>query len=385
MASKKPKNPSPAKTAGVAAKAGALAGGRGKGVVPRVHFAKPRQRANQNDVIFSPGYTVTSTTDGRGRLLKDVEVICCFWGRFWTRSAPAPSPSAGDYALAIQAMLSGTYMSRLGQYRGINKGSLAYCDFNDTSDPADLYTNADVIAMLKGRFQNTNMPNPATGHDRFYAVIVPPGIRNSLTQYAGEHGSFDYNGSKAYFAWVGNTGSLTGHDCVTKVFSHELTEACTDPDVDNGNGYGILVNGTQAGGALVKNDEIGDTCNNQYATVNMNGISCTVQSYWSKEDNACVLPVSPPKNAALDIVAVRKVYSRSLRLDYISRVKAQDAAGLVYWLFRSEVIDAISSNGNRFFVNGDDGTRSEVMIESHYIRTRPDASKRDNLLSLPAF
>jgi hypothetical protein len=117
----------------------------------------------------------------------------------------------------------------------------------------------------------------------------------------------------------------------------------------------------------------------------MNGISCTVQSYWSKEDNACVLPVSPPKNAALDIVAVRKVYSRSLRLDYISRVKAQDAAGLVYWLFRSEVIDAISSNGNRFFVNGDDGTRSEVMIESHYIRTRPDASKRDNLLSLPAF
>ncbi len=66
----------------------------------------------------------------------------------------------------------------------------------------------------------------------------------------------------------------------------------TDPNVDNGLGYGILVNGT--------------------------------------------------KNASLDIVAVRKLHSRALGLDYIDRVKAKDAAGLTYWLHRSEVINLLS-------------------------------------------
>ncbi len=354
-------------------------------LVGRVHPAKPRKKINQNDIIFSPEYTITSTTDGNGRLLKNVEVIICFWGRYWTRTSPAPSPSTGDFAAAFQAILTGSYMTKLSQYRGIGKGSLTYCDFNDTSDPSNLYTNAQVIAMLKDRFKNSPMPVPVSTSDRFYAVIVPPGIQNSNTQFAGQHGSFLYNSAQAYYCWVGNTGSLTGHDCVTKVFSHEMVEAVTDPNVDNGNAKGILVNGTKADGTAVTNDEIGDNCNDQFATVNMNGISCTVQSYWSKEDNACVLPVPPAKNASLNIIAVRKKHSSALRLDYIDKVKATDGSGLTYWLFRAEVINLILSNGNRFFVNGDDGTRSEVMIESHYIRTRPDASKRDNLLSLPTF
>ncbi len=345
----------------------------------KVKMSKPPKKVKKADSIFSPDYTVTSTVDHNGRLLKNVEVICCFWGRFWTRTSPAPSPSASEYALAIQFMLTGTYLSKMSQYRGIGKGTLVYCDFNDSTDPVDDYTNQNVIDMLKNRFQNTNMPNPANSHDRFYAVIVPPGIRNSIHQYAGEHGSFDYNSTKAYYAWIGNTGSLTGHDCVTKVFSHELTEVMSDPDVDNTSAKGILVNGTG-----VTNDEIGDTCNNQFATVNANGVNCTLQSYWSKEDNACVLPVDPPKNAALEITAIRKVYSSSLRLHYIDKVKAI-GAGRTYWLHRSEVINLMLSNNNSFFVNGDDGTHSDVMIERHYIRTRSDWSKRDNLLSLPSF
>lgn len=97
-----------------------------------------------------------------------------------------------------------------------------------------------------------------------------------------------------------------------------------------------------------------------------------------------MLPVNPPKNASLNIVAVRKIYSKSLLIHYIDKVKVEDA-GRTYWLARGEVIDLILFNNNRFFVNGDDGTRSEVMIERHYIRTRRDWSKRDNLLSLPSF
>ena len=44
-------------------------------------------------------------------------------------------------------------------------------------------------------------------------------------------------------------------------------------------------------GTGVTNDEIGDTCNNQFTTVDMNGVQCSVQAYWSKADNICILPV----------------------------------------------------------------------------------------------
>ena len=139
--------------------------------------------------------------------------------------------------------------------------------------------------MLTDRIKNHGMPAPVSGHNRFYAVIAPQGINNSLSQFAGQHQSFTVDGVTGYYAWVDNTGSLTGHNSTTKVFSHELNEACTNPDVDTSNN-GILVDGTG-----VNNDEIGDTCNNQFATVDMNGVQCSVQAYWSKADNICILPL----------------------------------------------------------------------------------------------
>ena len=346
--------------------------------VARVH---KENLVHSNAMVFNPDYTVTSTVDHNGHLLKNVEVICCFWGTYWT-TTPPPSPSTGEYAAAITGILTSPYMNRLAQYRGIGKGTLIYCDFNDGSNPSNPYTDQNLVDMLKSRFQHTAMPQPAAGHDRFYVVIVPPGIANSLASYAGQHQSFDYNGHKAYYAWVDNTGSLTGGNSTTKVFSHEMVEACTDPDVDNGNGYGILVNGTG-----VTNDEIGDTCNSQYATVNMNGVNCTVQSYWSKEDNACVLPVNPPVNATLTIVGIRKAFHNEFGFSYITEMKAtDDATGKTYWLYRNEVVSLIAMNGNHFFVNGNDGTRAAVfVVDGYYVKTVADHSLQDNLLSMPAF
>jgi len=248
-----------------------------------VHRLDPQSKPHAGDVDFSPDYTVTSTTDGGGRVLTDVEVILCFWGSFWS-ATPPPSPSSDEYKTAIEGILTGQYMGGLRQYRGVGQGTLIYSEINDSTDPANGYTDADVVSMLKSRLDNTSMPPPIAGHNRFYAVILPKGINNSLTQFAGQHQSFTYKGVTGYYAWVDNTGSLTGHNCTTKVFSHELVEACTNPDVDTSNNS-ILVNGTG-----VTNDEIGDTCNNQFATVDVNGIQCSVQAYWSKADNICILP-----------------------------------------------------------------------------------------------
>jgi len=251
------------------------------GIVRRI---EPESHAVGGEIDFSPDYTVTSTTDGGGRVLTDVEVILCYWGSFWS-TTPAPTPSADTYTAAIRGIVTGPYMSQLRQYRGVGQGSVIYTEINDATSPADNYTDADVVAMLTDRIKNHGMPAPIAGHNRFYAVIAPVGISNSLTQFAGQHQSFKVDGVTGYYAWVDNTGSLTGHNCTTKVFSHELVEACTNPDVDTSNNS-ILVNGTG-----VSNDEIGDTCNNQFATVDMNGVNCSVQAYWSNAANICVLPV----------------------------------------------------------------------------------------------
>lgn len=255
-----------------------------------VHKLEPGVEAAGGELTFSPDYTVTSTDDDGGRVLTGVEVILVFWGSFWS-TTPPPSPSRAQYEQAMEGIVTGPYLTGLGQYRGVGPGSIVFSEIFDGTSPANNYTDADVVAMLKGRFaNNASMPKPAAGHNRFYAVIAPQGVSNSLTQFAGQHQSLTYNGHTAYYAWVDNTGSLTGSNSTTKVFSHELVEACTNPDVDTSNNS-ILVQGTKPGGGTVKNDEIGDTCNGEFATVDMNGITCSVQSYWSKSDNTCVLPL----------------------------------------------------------------------------------------------
>lgn len=257
-----------------------------RGVVRRV---SPKAKPRGADLDFSADYTVTSTDDKGGRVLTDVEVILCYWGSFWS-STPPPSPSSAQYTQAFTAIVTGPYLGGLEQYRNVGQGTIIYTEINDATSPADLYTDGDVVTMLKDRIDNHGMPTPATGHNRFYAVIVPQGIRNSNTQFAGQHQSFTHNGATAYYAWVDNTGSLTGHDCTTKVFAHELVEACTNPDVDTSNNS-ILVQGKKSDGSTVTDDEIGDTCNNEFATVDMNGVTCSVQSYWSKADGVCILPL----------------------------------------------------------------------------------------------
>ena len=112
---------------------------------------------------------------------------------------------------------------------------------------------------------------------------------STIARPPGKHVNFTYNGVKAYYCWVNSIGGLTdsSSDGVVNTFSHELAEACTDPD----GGSGITVNGKQADGTTVSNDEIGDTCNNEFAIVEMNGVHCNVQCYWSAADQACILPL----------------------------------------------------------------------------------------------
>jgi hypothetical protein len=236
------------------------------------------------DISQSPDYTVTSTTDGGGQVLTAVEVAAIFWGSFWS-TTPAPNPSSDTYYQAFTGLVTGPYLTGCRQYRGVGPGTMLGKFINDSTDPVDGYSDGDVVTMLTNFLDNnSSVPAPASGHTRFYAVVTPPGINNGLSGDIGQHQSFTYKGQKGFYCWVDSVGGLadTGSsDGVVNIFAHELAEACTDP-----NGDSILVNGSG-----VSNDEIGDTCNNEFAIVQMNGVKCNVQCYWSKADNACIIPL----------------------------------------------------------------------------------------------
>ena len=242
------------------------------------------QDSQGGDSVQPPDYTVTSTTDGGGLVLTNIEVAVVFWGSYWSTTSPPPSPDSDTYYQAFVGVVTGPYMTRLRQYRGVGPGTMLGKFINDTTpDPVNQYTDTDVSNMLIKLFQNnSNVPAPVAGHSRFYAVITPPGINNAITKFVGQHQTFIYNGITSFYAWVDNEGMLEGSPGVVKVFSHELVEAATDPNVSGG----IQVQGTS-----ITNDEIGDTCNSKVAIVQMNGIKCNVQCYWSAADNACVLPL----------------------------------------------------------------------------------------------
>src|SRR4029077_20206064 len=100
-----------------------------------VHRLDPQSKPHAGDVDFSPDYTVTSTTDGGGRVLTDVEVILCFWGSAW-HSNPPPSPSRTQIETAITGILTGPFMGGLRQYRGVGQGTIIFSEINASSNPA---------------------------------------------------------------------------------------------------------------------------------------------------------------------------------------------------------------------------------------------------------
>jgi hypothetical protein len=233
------------------------------------------------DVHQNPGGPVT-TSDGGGPVLTNVEVAAIFWGSDWSSTSSPPSPSPDTYYQAFTGIVTGPYMTGLRQYRGIGPGTMLGKFVNDASDPANGYSDNDIVKMLTSFFQNNpSVPAPVAGHERLYAVVTPPNLDNGLNAL-GEHQSFTYNGATAYYCWIDSIGGLTdsSSDGVINTFSHELVETCSDP-------LGTAINTSGGDGG----DEIGDACNDEFAIVEMNGVNCNVQCYWSAADNACIIPL----------------------------------------------------------------------------------------------
>jgi hypothetical protein len=226
----------------------------------------------------------TSIVDLNGMILTHVHVQLIFWGPDWAGNA---SPSANAVFNAVQAILSGPYMSKLSQYRGIANGTLLGKLVIDPSDPPNPFSTNDVAQCVLRLIAAGKVSKPEDDQQNLYCVFLPLGVNFNQPNINGEHSyiynvsysfPFDVDLDKVLFAWVINDGTL---DSVTTIFSHELVEACTDPD---GNGFQVT--------PLDPNswNEIGDVCEGNSDT--LDGIK--VQAYWSQSDGSCVIPDLPP-------------------------------------------------------------------------------------------
>jgi hypothetical protein len=317
------------------------------------------------------GLKVSNGDDTMGSIAPNLHVV--FWGEKWTKHPPS-DPSMDDILSDLEALLASTYFAALGQYGVTGAAKLADAWISHRGPPHLAFTMTDVnyqcwLLMTSGPIPD----NPSS----VVCLVCPPGATPSDSNENGEH---DHS-LQPNFVWVPTIWiQYESRATMSQIFSHELAEAFTDP-----NGDGIQMDPT----SVINWNEICDLCEN-VPTVVLNGV--TVQSYWSAQDNACVVPTPMPV-IARQITCISKrgeLDDPKENIQYVGGVHIPSGFG--FRMYQKDVITRIE-NGENFFVMAPDGQQAQVIVRTHfptwapqgtkYITTAPDDTTADNLLSLP--
>ncbi|MGZ6790526.1 MAG: DUF3892 domain-containing protein [Mycobacteriaceae bacterium] len=323
----------------------------------------------------------TTVTSGSGKRLRNAVVNLIFWGDRWNTNPP-PNPSLPQVVNDAASILAGPYQLSVSQY-GATPARLGTVFVSvPGNNPPTNYQTSDVANLITGAIEGGALPEPdEETTDVLHLVFMPPGTNappnlgglHTYASYWDYDPPFDFDfGDRSHIAWVafGNRGFISS------VFSHELVEALTDPEGD-----GIQVNPTNANNW----NEIGDVC---ASTGLVNGV--TVQSYWSQNDQACIIPANIPLE--MQITCIHKnprndPYHPIRQVGGINHTQNTN--------FRMTQLQCIQSidRGNHFFVVDANGDRADVRVHIHfppwslqgtrYIATNPDNTRADNLLYLP--
>jgi hypothetical protein len=277
--------------------------------------------------------------------------------------------------------MTGPYLSALGQYSATTSARFAAAFLDTRTNPPNPFATQAVLDYVTRLIDEGTLPQPYkySGGDPIHFVMMPPGIAFITPGTTGLHTFTDYSvvsgrNLSVPVAWV-----LFGSQAfISSVFSHELAEACTDPYGD-----GVQINPTNP---IIWN-EIADVC----ATVQqLNGVS--VQSYWSQRDQACIIPLN--RRVRHQITCIRKTPRDDARhpIRSVGGMTVNLPRNVSFDITQQECISQIDA-GDTFFVTDKNGVTAEVNVYIHfppwnlkgvrYIATVPDASKDDNLLSLP--
>ena len=274
-------------------------------------LSNAEREAAGGDVVrkkFADSTGLTTSDNGGPKIVSDVYISVIFWGKEWAQANPPVSMN--DVSNAIGKIVYGPYMSGLSQY-GVNPiiQSLWF-HLEGTTDPPlspNKFTDANVDTFLQGLADSGVLTDveerggsavPWGNPKSFVCVIMPTNANFTKASEIGEHSTYNwthtrdehgYTQSKIELAWVMNNGTL---NYITSIFSHEMAEAFTDPEGD-----AVQVNPRNA----TNWNEIGDVCT---STLVVDGV--TVQSYWSTQDNACIVPYN--QSVSYRVTCITKIH-----------------------------------------------------------------------------
>ena len=231
------------------------------------------------NTVFSGGNPLARGLSYQGGALASGAAIqLIFWGSVWNSPGIAVTP--GAIVAAMQTLVDSSYFFALKQYN-VDPGPLGRALVVTAPDPPSTIGTDDVTGLLwdlvGSVFPQTDQPG---GHN-IYVFFLPPGAHGLPDTAGGAHSDTTHlvfdplpKIHRAWYAWIGFTGSPAG--IMTSV-SHEVVEAYTNPEPNNG----WIVPGPDEG-----DTEIADLCNGLEGTVE--GVA--VVSYFSKFNNACIIP-----------------------------------------------------------------------------------------------
>jgi hypothetical protein len=273
---------------------------------------------------------------------------------------------------AVESIVGGPYLAALQQY-GVSHARVDRIIDLTGDDPPNPYSSGDGEDRVARLIDDGNVPEPDQDIEpALYVIFLPSAIGGTTllgpSGVLGEHSRLlkadwdDFWYDSVPVAWVSNSGSLTS---ITQIFSHELVEALTDPD---GGGWQIDPR------SMFDWNEIADVCSSTYL---LDGVS--VSSYWSNQDNACVVP-----DQSFTTLNVEWIW-RPNRIEWLG---GTDEDGNPWQMPRAAVMQFIRG-GDKFKVHGGaSGRDSYVGIyyldATHpYLATNMDGASDDNLLALP--
>ncbi len=242
--------------------------------------------------------------DGSGPVIDRAKVVLVFRGPGWFIQGPGVDGEIDEPAVtrAFRAILRSPYVSELVQYRGIRRPALVetHMDTNPIGhlgpDPRGFLTTqvrlidtSEIIDAVKSARKLGEME--PIGDAALYLVIVfadplPVFSQANLINAFGFHDHFSDDAGKdvrygCALAWTGSPVASLWNSSggIPAVLSHEMVEACSDPD-------------TSSGFRLDNGQEIGDI--NDVRGIQLPGISQTLglAAYWSDLRGSGVVPSS---------------------------------------------------------------------------------------------
>jgi hypothetical protein len=235
-------------------------------------------------VLFTPQYGAETVFDTHGYKLSSPPIYLIFWGTYWTTTDG--NTYANNLVDAAKRVISSDYLSRLTQY--FNDGQASYgAPWIILSDPSSGFSTRDIDNVVQSAIDDPSSPIPESDsgpHEPIYVVVTPPDIVSDQSDDGGYHTMFhdqdlpsDYDDLPE--AWVGTDGTI---DTFSDAFSHEVAETMTDP-IPN---QGITV----SPGSSFTDVTAPEICDNEAEYYDYRVNNSLVQSYWSYEDSAYIVP-----------------------------------------------------------------------------------------------